>query len=171
MPDLAFDIRPAAPADISALCRMKWNLAAAESATLAINATEADWQRDIFGPDARFSAFVAERCGEIVGMVTSGERHFTGWVGPAILIHDLFVLPEHRGHGIAQALMARVARQASDRGAALVELTVRENNDARIFYEKLGFEQVTHCVTYVIAGKALADLAELAGTIATMALP
>ena len=52
-----FRVRPAEPKDIPALMRLKRLLAQDEN---AVCASEADWLRDGFGPNAGFMAFVAE---------------------------------------------------------------------------------------------------------------
>ena len=45
-------------------------------------------------------------------MVIYSERAYTGWHEPALYIQDLFVEHDHRGHGIARALLARAAADA-----------------------------------------------------------
>jgi hypothetical protein len=55
--------------------------------------------------------------------------------------------------------MAEVARFARERGSPLIELTVRADNRAQAFYLRHGFVSVTNCLTYVLAGPALATLA------------
>jgi ribosomal protein S18 acetylase RimI-like enzyme len=151
-------IRPAQPADVPSLMRLKRQLAAQENAECALRATEQDWLRDGFGPSARFSAFVAERDGAVVGMVTVSERYYTSWAGCTLYIQDIFVEPAQRGRGIASALLACVARLALARGHPLIELTVRTDNPARALYRRHGFAQVA-CEHYVAAGQALVELA------------
>lgn len=159
-----FRVRAAQPRDVPALMRLKRLLAEDEDSTHAVRASEADWLRDGFGPDAGFTAFVAD-CADIVvgdgviGMATCSRRKITGWNGPVIFLQDLFVEPSHRAHGVARALMARVAALASDLGSPIVELTVRADNPAQRFYLRAGFQPLPQCLTYVLAGPALAALA------------
>ncbi len=121
----------------------------------------ADWLRDGFGENgAGFTAFVAEDNGTIIGMATCSRRVITGWNGPVIFLQDLFVEPDRRQHGVARALMARVAALACDLGSPIVELTVRADNPAQSFYVNTGFLPLPQCLTYVLAGPALAALAE-----------
>ncbi|MFZ0527242.1 MAG: GNAT family N-acetyltransferase [Xanthobacteraceae bacterium] len=155
-------VRPAEPRDIPALMRLKRRLADGEDSAHAVCAGEADWLRDGFGPEAGFTAFVAEgaaTAGEVVGMATCSRRKITGWNGPVIFLQDLFVEPAHRAHGVARALIARVAAYASELGSPIVELTVRADNPAQQFYLRAGFELLPQCLTYVLAGPALAALA------------
>jgi len=160
MPTVPFRVRAAQPADIPALMRLKRALAQAEESLHAVRATPADWLRDGFGADAGFTAFVAENAETIVGMATCSQRTITGWNGPVIFLQDLFVEQEFRRHGVARALMARVAALAHDLGSPIVELTVRADNPAQGFYRRNGFQLVPQCLTYVLAGPALAALAE-----------
>ncbi len=158
MEDLAFSVRPAVPADVPALLRLKRQLAIAENAAFVLRATVQDWLRDGFGPQARFTAFVAEQAGAVVGMVTASERYYTSWAGCTLYIQDVYVEPARRDRGIGAALIGCVAALALERGHPLVELTVREDNPARRLYGRLGFHQV-ECANYVVAGPALAKLA------------
>jgi ribosomal protein S18 acetylase RimI-like enzyme len=152
-------VRAAAPSDIPALLAMKWQLAILEGAEVAMRATEQDWLRDGFGPDARFHAYVAEQDATVIGMATVSERYYTGWAGSSQYIQDIYVAPAHRQRGVATALLARVAAGAVERGCPFVELTVRDDNPARRLYRRTGFMPVRHSVSYVLGGTALADLA------------
>jgi ribosomal protein S18 acetylase RimI-like enzyme len=160
-PPIRFQVRAAEPADIPALMRLKRLLALDENSLHAVRAGAADWLRDGFGSRPGFSAFVAEieNPPTVVGMATCSRRAITGWSGPVIFLQDLFVEPEHRNNGIARALVARVAAHAHDLGSPIVELTVRADNPAQKFYQRSGFEHLPHCLTYVLAGPALAALA------------
>jgi GNAT superfamily N-acetyltransferase len=160
MQPMPFHIRAASPADIPSLMRLKRLLALGEDSLHAVRAGEADWLRDGFGPDAGFTAFVAELAGNVVGMATCSRRRITGWNGPVVFLQDLFVEPAHRSHGVARALMARVAALARDIGSPIVELTVRADNPAQDFYLRSGFQPVPQCLTFVLAGEALNALAE-----------
>jgi ribosomal protein S18 acetylase RimI-like enzyme len=161
--EAAFQVRPAMPADVPALLRLKRQLAIMENAEFVLRATAQDWLRDGFGPRARFTAFVAEHTRTVVGMVTASERYYTSWAGCTLYIQDVYVETEWRDRGIGAALLGCVAALALERGSPLVELTVREDNPARRLYGRLGFHEV-QCANYVIAGAALADLAAAART-------
>jgi ribosomal protein S18 acetylase RimI-like enzyme len=173
-------VRQAEPRDVAALMRLKRLLAQSEDSLHAVRATEADWLRDGFGPDAGFTAFVAECADDaagdpaadgsiignsiignsIVGMATCSRRVVTGWDGPVIFLQDLYVDAEYRAQGIARALMARVAALARDLGSPIVELTVRADNPAQQFYVSTGFQPLPECLTFVLSGAALAKLAD-----------
>lgn len=154
-------VRAALPSDIPALMRLKRALAAGEDGLHVIRASEADWLRDGFGPHAGFTAFVAEDAADaVIGMTTCSRRTVTGWNGPVMFLQDLFVEPAYRARGVADALVARVAALAHEIGSPIVELTVRADNpSAQRFYQRNGFQPVPQCLTYVLAGPALAELA------------
>ena len=160
-----FCVRAAEPADVPALMQLKRLLARGEDSLHAVRASEADWLRDGFGPGAGFCAFVAETAGAgvgnpIVGMATCSRRKLTGWNGPVIFLQDLIVEAEYRRHGVAAALIARVAALARELGSPIVELTVRADNAAaQNFYQRHGFMPLPQCLTYVLAGPALDTLA------------
>jgi GNAT superfamily N-acetyltransferase len=158
-----FQVRPAQPKDIPALMRLKRMLAQGENALHAVCASEADWLRDGFGPNAGFTAFVADDFSGVVGMATCSQRVVTGWNGPVVFLQDLFVEPACRRQGVASALMARVAALARDVGSPIVEFTVRTDNPAQIFYSFAGCQPLPHCMTFVLAGPALAALADQHG--------
>lgn len=160
-PAYSFRVRAAEPADIPHLMRLKRLLAQSEDSLHAVRASVADWRRDGFGARAGFTAFVAETGDKaIVGMATCSRRVITGWDGPIVFLQDLFVEPDHRGRGVARALTARVAAFAHKLGSPIVELTVRADNPAQAFYQRNGFAHLPQCHTYVLAGPALAALAE-----------
>jgi len=155
-----FQVRPAEPKDIPALMRLKRLLAQGENALHAVRASEADWLRDDFGPNAGFTAFVVEDFSGVIGMATCSQRAVTGWDGPVVFLQDLFVEPACRRQGVASALMARVAALARNVGSPIVEFTVRADNPAQNFYSFTGCQPLPHCLTFVLAGPALAALAD-----------
>jgi GNAT superfamily N-acetyltransferase len=161
-PSGTFRVRAARPADVPALMRLKRLLAEGEDSLHAVRATVADWTRDGFGPNAGFTAYVAEdqHAEIVIGMATCSQRAITGWSGPVVFLQDLFVEPPYRKHGVASALVARVAGYARDLGSPIVELTVHAENPAQAFYQRSGFLHLPQCLTYVLAGPALDALAE-----------
>jgi ribosomal protein S18 acetylase RimI-like enzyme len=158
---IVFRVRAAEPGDIQALMRLKRLLAADENSLHAVRASATDWLRDGFGPHPGFAAFVAEieSAKSVVGMATLSRRTVTGWSGPVVFLQDLYVEADYRNNGIARALVTRVAAVAHDLGSPIVELTVRADNPAQEFYRRNGFDHLPNCLTYVLAGPALAALA------------
>lgn len=63
---------------------------------------------------------------------------------PIVNIHDVFVIAEMQGQGIAQQLLDFVALHAKDLGASKLTLEVLQGNEgARQAYRKNGFEAYT----------------------------
>lgn len=59
---------------------------------------------------------------------------------PIVNIHDLAVLPEHRGRGTGRALLSEVERRARARGCARITLEVHDRNEgAKRLYRSFGF--------------------------------
>lgn len=151
-------VYPALPEHVPALLHMKWQLQVAEKSELAFRATEADWLRDGFGENARFTAFIAEWSGALIGLVTCSERYYTGWAGSTMYIQDMFVAPEYRRRGIGKKLLARVAVHALERNCPVIELAVRKDNSARRLYETSGFSRIKESITYVAGTPAMMAL-------------
>lgn len=76
-----------------------------------------------------------------VGLVNAIEGFSTFACRPLVNVHDVVVLPSHRGRGIAARLFAEVETIARERGACKLTLEVLSGNRAaRSLYEKLGFD-------------------------------
>ena len=158
-----FRIRPARPTDVPALFQMKEALARGEGNEAVLRASERDWLRDGFGPDARFRAFVAEADGRLCGMIVYNPFYMTALGGDVFAIQDLFVEPAARKRGIARALIAHVAAVAVSEGVPLIQLVVHEGNPARKFYRRIGFGHLRECLTYAIGGQPMLELSLTVG--------
>lgn len=84
----------------------------------------------------------SEVVGYAVGRITTlppfFEHRYRGY------IHDVFVKPQFRRHGVGRLLVDEILRWLRQRGVNLVELTVAANNDAVPFWERLGFRVYMH---------------------------
>jgi ribosomal protein S18 acetylase RimI-like enzyme len=73
-----------------------------------------------------------------VAVCIGGFSTFAG--RPLINVHDLAVMPTHRGRGIGSRLLDAVTERARQTGCCKVTLEVRASNrHARRLYERLGF--------------------------------
>jgi ribosomal protein S18 acetylase RimI-like enzyme len=89
--------------------------------------------------------FLAYLDGQAVGIATCFVGFSTFAARTLINVHDLAVLPGHRGRGVGRALLAAVEQAARARGCVKVTLEVQENNRrARRVYEAAGFGQGTY---------------------------
>lgn len=74
-----------------------------------------------------------------VGLANCFMGYSTFAAAPLVNIHDLAVLPGHRGAGIGRALMNAVEAEALKRGACKVTLEVLSGNPARHLYAACGY--------------------------------
>jgi GNAT superfamily N-acetyltransferase len=97
--------------------------------------------------------FIAYAAGKAVGIATCFRGFSTFQARPLVNIHDLAVLPEHRGRGVGPALLSAIERRARELGCCKVTLEVQEKNErARRAYARAGFAQAVNEET---AGGAL----------------
>ena len=83
-------------------------------------------------------ALVAEREGEIIGLVHYLYHRNTAMLGPTCYLQDLFTAPAARGCGAGRALIEAVYERAKEAGAGRVYWTTQENNAvARVLYDKV----------------------------------
>ena len=60
---------------------------------------------------------------------------------PLLNIHDLAVLPQHRGRGVGRALLRAAEERARQKGCCRLTLEVRDDNtSARALYRRCGFD-------------------------------
>ncbi|MCO6185682.1 GNAT family N-acetyltransferase [Rhizobium sp. L1K21] len=132
-------VRKARRHDIESLNALINALAAHHGDTATNN--PARLENDLFGEMPWATAFVAETAGEIVGYAliypvyraTEGER--------GIDLHQLYVMPQHRGAGVGRHLLAKVKAFASASGCAHVSVSAATGNFAAYkFYEGHGFK-------------------------------
>lgn len=80
--------------------------------------------------------------GQVIGNVTlqPGDQSGSRW-----RVSNVAVAPEHRGRGIARALMQATIREVAEREGSWTLLQVRADNAAAHgLYRSLGFEDVSH---------------------------
>jgi GNAT superfamily N-acetyltransferase len=82
----------------------------------------------------------AEEGAPAVGLVNCLEGFSTFACQPLINVHDLAVMPSHRGQGVGAQMLAFVEDVARGRGACKVTLEVLQGNArAMRLYERMGF--------------------------------
>ena len=75
-----------------------------------------------------------------VGLINAIEGFSTFACRPLVNVHDVVVLPSHRGRGIAAQMFAAIEAIAVERGACKLTLEVLEGNTAaRKLYQRMGF--------------------------------
>ena len=90
--------------------------------------------------DDRARVLVARVNGRVVGMCTGQVVISTAEGGPALLVEDVVVAPDHRGRGIGRALLTALTDWARGRGVRRLQLLAdRGNGPALAFYDRLGW--------------------------------
>jgi GNAT superfamily N-acetyltransferase len=75
-----------------------------------------------------------------VGVALLTLRPNVWYDGPVVLIDELYVAPEHRGHGLGSALLVAVESLIRGHGGQLIEVAVDgADTDAHRFYERHGY--------------------------------
>lgn len=89
--------------------------------------------------------FLALEQEKFIGIATCFIGFSTFAARPLINIHDLAVLPEHRGIGVGQALLQAVEQHARANNFCKLTLETQENNlRARSVYAAAGFTQAVY---------------------------
>lgn len=94
--------------------------------------------------DRAYRVRVATEHGRIVGYCKVGPVTFPGeWPETAMELHQLYILSDHHGAGLAPVLMDWALDAMRAQGASEVILSVYvDNHRARRFYERYGFEEI-----------------------------
>jgi ribosomal protein S18 acetylase RimI-like enzyme len=134
-------IRVARQEDGATILSMLAELAAWEGSPHALRLSSSTLDRDVFGENPKLHILVAEnRSRQLVGFISYYEN-YSSWEGAVgIHISDLWVSPACRGQKIGSALLNRVTESHEDRR---VDVFVIRDNEARFFYEHLGFKAQT----------------------------
>jgi GNAT superfamily N-acetyltransferase len=94
---------------------------------LPLEITNTTWARffDAYEP---VHALVAERSGQLLGLVHYLFHRNTIQIEPSCYLQDLFTLPAARGHGVGRALIEAVYEQARSVGVTRVYWHTHETN-------------------------------------------
>jgi ribosomal protein S18 acetylase RimI-like enzyme len=90
------------------------------------------------------AVLVAEKNGAVIGYAYAGVEasDYMSLRGPAGVLHDVLVDPEHRGRGVGRRLLDAALAFLRSRGAPRVVLsTAARNAPAQRLFERAGFRQ------------------------------
>jgi GNAT superfamily N-acetyltransferase len=156
---LTLRIRAAAPGDVPLIADLIRQLAKFEKLEDKVVLTEDLLRTGLFGARPFAETIIAEEDTKPIGFALFFHTFSTFLARPGIYLEDLFVLAEHRGHGVGRALLAHLAHLAVERGCGRLEWAVLNwNQDAIRFYERLGARPNSEWTVYRLAGEALASL-------------
>jgi GNAT superfamily N-acetyltransferase len=98
------------------------------------------WRRVLHDPEPREAQWVAQLDGRVVGIVHAGPSHDEDATPDAGEIHAIHVEPGLHGQGIGGRLLAAAVADLQAAGLRTATLwVIRDNNDARRFYEAKGW--------------------------------
>ncbi len=85
-------------------------------------------------------SFIAWEDAQPLGLINCIEGYSTFKAQPLMNIHDIAVLPAHRGRGVGQALLAAAEAHARERGCCKLTLEVLTGNRVALrSYQRFGF--------------------------------
>jgi GNAT superfamily N-acetyltransferase len=157
----AYTIRPATPADVSAIFALVVALGEYEKLAHEMVGTPEDLEQGLFGKRLFAEAIVAEADEKAVGFALYFYSFSTFLMKPGIYLEDLFVSPDYRRQGIATALLKYLANHAVEQGCGRLEWSVLDwNENAITFYKRIGAILMDEWTGCRVTGKALVDLAK-----------
>jgi GNAT superfamily N-acetyltransferase len=105
--------------------------------TLPAEITDTTWSRFFDGYEP-VHALVAERDGQLLGLVHYLFHRNTTMIGPTCYLQDLFTNDAARGQGVGRALIEGVYDRARDAGAKRVYWQTHETNSTAMkLYDKV----------------------------------
>ena len=133
-------VRPADPADVPQLVALMAAFYAESDFPLPADAAARAFEQLLADPRLG-RVWILERDGEPAGHVVLTVGYSMEFGGLRGFVDDLFVLREHRGHGLGAAALAEVRRTCLDLGVRALAVEVGPENDvARRLYQRAGFE-------------------------------
>ncbi|HEY9730579.1 MAG TPA: GNAT family N-acetyltransferase [Drouetiella sp.] len=136
----AIEIAEATVADLEVIYQMSVALAMYERKSAGeILLTRQKLAKWAFGPNKVFSALIARKGGQPVGMAVYYYAYAGSLGAPILYIEDLFVERLYRGRGVATSMLRALVLKASEFGCCRVQGAVFNwNENAAACYEKLG---------------------------------
>jgi GNAT superfamily N-acetyltransferase len=153
-------IRPAQSGDAPLVLAFVRELAEYEKLAHEVDATETMIDAALFGPQPRVFCDLAEWDSEPVGFAL-WFLNFSSFRGRnGIYLEDVFVRSAHRGKGIGQALLRRLAQRCVEHGWTRLEWAVLDWNTPSIeFYKAQGAQLMGDWTICRVSGAALERLA------------
>jgi len=154
-----YTIRKAVKADAADILRLVKELATYEKAPEAVEVTLEEVEADGFGPNAIYSAFVADNDGLIVGMALYYTKYST-WKGKAIYLDDIIVNEKYRRYGIGGKLFEEVVKAGKEMGVRKIDWQVLDWNEPAIqFYKKYNTVFTDEWVNCTLYKEQIKDIA------------
>jgi GNAT superfamily N-acetyltransferase len=153
-------IRQATPFDVPVILSFICALADYEQLLPEVTTDEVTLMHNLFCPNPKAFVILADVNGQSVGFALYFYNFSTFAGKPGIYLEDIYVMPEHRGHGIGKQLMAYLAKKAiSEQCCKLEWCVLKWNLPAIAVYESLSAEPMDQWRMYQVTGDELARLA------------
>lgn len=158
-PISGLELRAATPADTALILELVRELAEYERLSHEVVADVATLRQSLFGARPAAEVIIAQLDGEPAGFALFFTSFSTFLGRPGIYLEDLFVRPAYRRRGIGEALLARLAALATERGCGRLEWAVLDWNEPAIgFYTRLGARPMDEWTVFRVTGPALSQL-------------
>jgi GNAT superfamily N-acetyltransferase len=142
-------LRAAEAADVPVIFQLIGELATYERLRHKMVGDQNDLQRHLFGEPRFAHALMADWDDQPAGFALYFFNYSTFLCRPGLYLEDLFVRPEHRGHGIGLALLAALEQRARDAGCGRLEWAVLDWNESAIeFYRRFGARPMQDWILY-----------------------
>ncbi|WP_324274096.1 GNAT family N-acetyltransferase [Blastococcus brunescens] len=154
-------VRPIRPDDVPAVVALVRELADYEKALHEVRLTEDQLTDSLFGDaPALFGHIATADDGQVVG-IALWFLNFSTWRGThGIYLEDLYVQPQHRGHGLGKELLRTLAAVCVERGYSRLEWSVLDWNAPSIeFYEAAGAVPMDEWTVFRLTDDALLSFA------------
>jgi GNAT superfamily N-acetyltransferase len=133
---MKFAIRKAEKKDVPEIFRLIKELAEYEKAPDEVKVSIEELERDGFGPEAVYKAFVADADGVILGMALYYIKYST-WKGKCVFLEDIVVSQQYRRYGVGTKLFDAVVRACKEMGLRKMDWQILDWNEPAInFYKK-----------------------------------
>lgn len=158
-----FALRAAELGDVGAIVELIHGLAEFEKLMHLVKVTPEKLRPHLFGEKPVAEAWVAEveegGARKVVAFALFFTNFSTFLAQPGLYLEDLFVAPAHRGSGIGEALLKRLAQLAVERGCGRFEWSVLDWNENAIrFYQRMGATVMPDWRICRVTGDALQQL-------------
>jgi GNAT superfamily N-acetyltransferase len=158
-----FSIQTVSRSDLSIIVELVRALAVYEKLEHLMVSTEADFERELFGDDARIECVIASEGETPVGFALFFHNFSTFLGRKGLYLEDVFVKPEFRGKGYGKGLLVHLAKLAVERNCGRFEWSVLDWNTPSIkFYEAMGATVLPDWRIVRVTGDKLNEMAKLA---------
>jgi ribosomal protein S18 acetylase RimI-like enzyme len=139
---MKFMIRDVTPNDVPIITALMRDFAEFEELTAYFEATADQLAAVMFGEQAFVNGLVDEENGEVIAYALFYPNYATFRGQRGMYLEDLYISPAHRGNGIGEAIIRKIAQVAKAQGCKRIDFQVLEWNQPAIgFYKRLGADR------------------------------